>query len=73
MVPHADPEQPEPDKVHVTAVFDVPVTDAVNCCVDEALTEVLSGVTDRETVAVPVPVKLRVAVLPLAEVLEMVS
>jgi hypothetical protein len=73
MLPHVEPEQPDPDTVHVTAVFDVPVTDAVNCCVDEALTEVLLGVTDRETVAVPVPVKFRDAVLPLAEVLEIVS
>lgn len=32
-LPHADPEQPEPETLHVTAVLLVPLTLAVNCCV----------------------------------------
>jgi hypothetical protein len=31
-VPHAAAAHPDPDTVHFTAVFEVPVTAAVNCC-----------------------------------------
>ena len=31
IVPHASPMQPAPDAAQVTAVFDVPVTEAENC------------------------------------------
>jgi hypothetical protein len=44
-VPHAEPLHPAPCKLHVTAVFEVPETDAFNCCVAPVPTEVLFGVT----------------------------
>lgn len=44
-VPHAAPLHPAPCTVHVTAVFDVPTTDALNCCVAPVTTDVLAGVT----------------------------
>ena len=31
MVPQVNPRQPTPDKLHVTTVFTLPVTVAVNC------------------------------------------
>lgn len=31
MVPQVAPLQPDPETVQVTAVFDVPVTEAINC------------------------------------------
>ena len=45
MNPQADPEQPAPCRVHVTAVFAVPVTFAVNCCVLFVATCTVLGVT----------------------------
>ena len=44
-VPHAAEPHPAPCTVHVTAVFDVPTTDALNCCVAPVATDVLAGVT----------------------------
>jgi hypothetical protein len=44
-VPHAAELHPAPCTVHVTAVFDVPTTDALNCCVAPVATDVLAGVT----------------------------
>jgi hypothetical protein len=45
MVPHSDPTQPIPLRLQVTAVLLVPVTLALNCCCDPALTDGLLGVT----------------------------
>jgi|HubBroStandDraft_1064217.scaffolds.fasta_scaffold1418590_1 hypothetical protein len=46
MVPHAALLQPAPPiTFHVTAVFVVPVTAAVNCCVLPSATVVLFGLT----------------------------
>jgi len=42
--PQAAALQPAPCTDHVTAVFDVPTTDAVNCCVAPVATEALLGV-----------------------------
>jgi hypothetical protein len=44
-VPHAAELHPAPCTVHVTAVFDVPTTEAFNCSVDPVATDVLAGVT----------------------------
>jgi hypothetical protein len=52
MVPHAVPLQPGPLKLHVTAVFELPVTVAVNCCVAPAVTVELIGDTVIPTAAV---------------------
>jgi UDP-N-acetylmuramyl tripeptide synthase len=50
-VPHAAELQPAPCTVHVTAVFEVPTTDALNCCVAPITTDVLAGVTVTTTTA----------------------
>ena len=57
MVPQADPLQPTPETDQVTAVFVVPDTGAVNCCVEPTAVEVLVGVTAIATgvLATPVP------------------
>jgi hypothetical protein len=44
-VPQAAALHPAPCTLHVTAVFEVPTTDAFNCCVAPVTTEVLAGVT----------------------------
>jgi len=44
-VPQAAALHPAPCTLHVTAVFDVPTTEAFNCCVAPTTTEVLAGVT----------------------------
>jgi hypothetical protein len=44
-VPQAAPLHPAPCTLHVTAVFEVPTTNAFNCCVAPVTTEVLAGVT----------------------------
>lgn len=44
-VPQAAALHPAPCTLHVTAVFEVPTTDAFNCCVAPITTEVLAGVT----------------------------
>jgi hypothetical protein len=44
-VPQAAALHPAPCTLHVTAVFEVPTTDAFNCCVAPATIEVLAGVT----------------------------
>jgi len=55
-VPQAAPEQPAPLRLHVTAVFEVPVTVAVNCCVFPVTTCAAVGemvtATDGRTVTV---------------------
>jgi hypothetical protein len=51
IVPQAAPVQPVPVTVHVTAVFVVPVTVAVNCCAPPARTETFVGLTVTETTA----------------------
>ncbi len=51
MVPHAAPLQPAPFAVQVTAVFDVPVTAAENCCVLPSATVALLGLTCTATAA----------------------
>ena len=45
IVPQADALHPAPCTVQVTAVFEVPRTDAVNCCVAPVATDVVAGVT----------------------------
>ena len=45
IVPQVAPLQPVPDSVQVTAVFDVPVTEAANCCVVPTVVDTLAGVT----------------------------
>lgn len=49
MVPQADPEQPVPDRVHVTALLVVPVTVAVNCCCVPVTTVAVVGDTETWT------------------------
>jgi len=44
-VPQAAPLHPAPCAVQVTAVFELPTTDALSCCVAPVTTEVLAGVT----------------------------
>jgi hypothetical protein len=43
MVPQVEPEQPAPLRLQVTAVSEVPPTDAVNCCCDPVATCVTLG------------------------------
>jgi len=45
MVPHAAPLQPVPLTLQVTAVFELPVTGAENCCVLPSATVALFGLT----------------------------
>ena len=52
IVPQARPLHPGPCKVHVTAVFEVPATDAFSCCVAPVTTEVLVGVTVTTTLVI---------------------
>jgi hypothetical protein len=44
-VPHAEALHPAPCTLHVTAVFEVPTTDALICWVAPVKTDVLAGVT----------------------------
>jgi hypothetical protein len=46
MVPHAAPLQPAPETLHVTAVFAVPVTFAVNTCLAPVTTFAELGDTE---------------------------
>ena len=57
IVPHDEPLQPEPESDQVTAVLVVPVTEAVNCCVEFTAVETLEGVsvTATDEGATPVP------------------
>ena len=48
---------------HVTAVFDAPFTDAVNCFACDALSEVADGDTDTETVGFSVIVAVAILVV----------
>ena len=49
MVPHVAPLQPAPATLHVTAVFVVPSTEAVNCWLAPTPTDGLAGETATET------------------------
>jgi hypothetical protein len=71
IVPQAVPLQPVPDTVHVTAVFDVPVTDASNCIVDPTVVVALSGFS--AIVATLVPVSPTTAVLFVEALLKTVN
>ena len=73
MVPQAAPVQPIPDKAHVTALFDVPVTDAASCCVDPVFTEAVAGLKDTTITEVPVPLREIAAVGLIDELLVMVN
>ncbi|HXJ06266.1 MAG TPA: hypothetical protein VNH65_14270 [Candidatus Acidoferrum sp.] len=53
-VPHAEALHPAPCTLHVTAVFEVPTTDAVNCCVAPVPTDVLPGATLTPTTGIMV-------------------
>lgn len=48
-VPQAAPLQPAPETIQATAVFDVPVTAALNCCVVPGGTDAFVGVTETRT------------------------
>jgi hypothetical protein len=61
MVPHAAPLQPDPFKLQVTALLELPVTVAVNCWVAPAVTVELVG--DTTIATAPVAATLRVAAL----------
>jgi hypothetical protein len=61
MVPHAAPLQPDPFKLQVTAVLELPLTVAVNCWVAPAVTVELVG--DTTIAMTPVAATLRVAAL----------
>ena len=68
--------QPVPDTVQVTAVFDVPVTEAANCWLAPALVDTVVGVTLTSTAccgAAPVPLRPITAVPFVEELLMMVS
>lgn len=54
IVPQAVALHPAPCTFHVTAVFDVPTTDAFNCCVVPVTTEALAGVTVMTTLVIMV-------------------
>ena len=45
IVPQATPPHPAPVTLHARAVFEVPVTDALNCCVVPVGTDALGGFT----------------------------
>jgi hypothetical protein len=45
IVPQAAPLQPATVTFHATGVLDVPVTDALNCCVVPVRTDALGGFT----------------------------
>jgi hypothetical protein len=49
MDPQVAPEHPAPAMLHFTAAFVLPVTFAVNCCVEPALTEAVAGETETDT------------------------
>jgi hypothetical protein len=55
-VPQDEPLHPAPCTLHVTAVFEVPATDAFNCSVAPATTEVLLGVTVTTTEGIMVTI-----------------
>lgn len=75
IVPHVAPLQPVPDAVQVTAVFDVPVTEAANCCVAPIVVDALPGVTATAIAdaAVPVPASPTTIVPPIDELLVIAS
>jgi hypothetical protein len=54
IVPQAAALHPEPCTVHCTPVFEVPATDALNCAVAPAATDVLLGVTVTRTFGIMV-------------------
>ena len=56
MVPHAEPLQPDPERLHVTAVFAVPVTVALNWRCAPAITFAEVGETETNTAATIVAV-----------------
>ena len=64
MVPHAAALQPDPFKLQVTALLEVPVTVAVNCWVAPDVTVVLVG--DTAIATAPAAATLRVAELLVA-------
>jgi hypothetical protein len=67
MVPHAAPLHPVPRTLHVTAVFELPTIDALNCCVAPVARETVAGVTVTETTGTIVT--LADAVLPGSAIL----
>ena len=75
IVPQATPLQPDPVAVQFTVVLEVPVTEAVNCCVAPTASVTVVGDTATETTAgvVPVPLRPISAVLFVEELLTMVS
>jgi hypothetical protein len=68
IVPHVAPLQLVPDAVQVTAVFDVPVTEATNCCVAPIVVDALLGVTATATPDAAAPVPARpITIVPLVD------
>ena len=43
IVPQAEPAHPVPETIQVTAVLEVPDTDAINCCVFPVTTTAVEG------------------------------
>jgi hypothetical protein len=71
IVPQAISLHLVPDTVHVTAVLDVPVTDAANCIVVPTVVVALAG--HRATAATLVPVRPTTAVLFVEALLKTVN
>ena len=75
MVPHAAPLHPSPETVQSRPVFDVPVTEAVNCCVVPVVVVTLVGVNPTATSdggAIPEPLRATTIVPSVEESLVMV-
>jgi hypothetical protein len=68
IVPHDAPLQPVPPRLHVTLVFEVPVTVAVNWCVLPAATSTVAGETFTATGATIVTVAVANMAVFAAEV-----
>jgi hypothetical protein len=56
ITPQATPLQPDPESFHVTAVFDVPETVAVNCCCVPVTSVTATGDTETLTATMRVTI-----------------
>ena len=68
IVPQAEPEQPAPETLHVTFVFEEPVTVALNCCFAPTTTFAVLGATVTTTGGIIVTVALADFVVSATEV-----
>ncbi|MGC0774648.1 MAG: hypothetical protein WB543_17065 [Candidatus Acidiferrum sp.] len=69
MIPHAATLQPVPLTLQVTAVFEVPVTVAANCCVDPTASVALFGLTCTATPAAAATFKVALVLFALPALL----